>query len=495
MPRSAGNTARSRWVTDPAAARFGARLLAVALLLVSGAGRAGELPVDVDVLIHGGTVVTQDATSRVIEGGAVAIRDGAIVAVLQPGEALPGTDRRIDARGKLVIPGLINSHGHAAMSLLRGLADDRPVMQWLNDFIFPAEAGNVDPAFVYQGTLLAAIEMVQGGTTTFADMYYFEEEVARAAVEVGIRGVLGQTVIGFPAPDYRTPELALAGAERFIRQYRDHPLIVPSVAPHALYTTPLAVVKRAHELARKYDVPLQIHAAEVREEDAQVREATGMGSIEALDSIGALGKGTLLHHAIWLGETDIAAIARTGTGVSHNPESNMKTAAGVAPVPALLAAGIAVGIGTDGPASNNNLDLFEEMDSAAKLHKVVSGDATALPARTVFDMATRGGARALGLAERIGSIETGKRADIVLIDLDRPELTPMYDVYSHLVYAIKAGHVDTVLIEGRVVVEAGRVRTVDVDQAMARARRLQTLIRDRLESAPPTAGEIEGAAR
>lgn len=445
--------------------------------------RPVEAPVD--LLIHGGIVVTMDARERVLEGASIAIRDGAIVAVIEDGAPLPESARRIEATGRLVIPGLINSHGHAAMSLLRGLADDRPVLEWLNDFIFPAEAGNVDPEFVHQGALLAAIEMVQGGTTTFVDMYYFEEEVARAAVEVGIRGVLGQTVIGFPAPDYQTPELALAGAERFIQQYRDHPLIVPSVAPHALYTTPLAVVKRAHELARKYGVPLQIHAAEVREEDAHVREATGMGSIEALDSIGALGKGTLLHHAIWLGEADIAAIARTGAGVSHNPESNMKTAAGVAPVQALLAAGIAVGLGTDGPASNNNLDLFEEMDSAAKLHKVSSGDATALPARTVFDMATVGGARALGLADRIGSIETGKRADIVLIDLDRPELTPMYDVYSHLVYAIKAGHVDTVLIEGRVVVEAGRVQTVDAGQAMARARLLRARIHERLEAARP----------
>lgn len=487
MPRSAGSIVRSRWVTERSPARFGARLRVLALALVCGPASAVEAPAAVDVLIHGGTIVTQDAQSRVIEGGAVALRGGAIVAVLGPDDALPDAARRIDATGTLVIPGLVNSHGHAAMSLLRGLADDRPVMQWLNAFIFPAEASNVDPAFVYQGTLLAAIAMVQGGTTTFADMYYFEEEVARAAVAVGIRGVLGQTVIGFPAPDYATPDAALAGAERFIASYRDHPLIVPSVAPHALYTTPLAVVKRAHELARKYDVPLQIHAAEVREEDAQVREATGMGSIEALDSIGALGPGTLLHHAIWLSDADIATIARTGAGVSHNPESNMKTAAGVAPVPALLAAGIAVGIGTDGPASNNNLDLFEEMDSAAKLHKVVSGDATALPAKTVFDMATLGGARALGLADRIGSIEAGKRADIVLIDLDRPELTPMYDVYSHLVYAIKAGHVDTVLIEGRVVVEAGRVRTVDVAQAMASARQLQTQIRARLKSAESAA--------
>lgn len=464
------------------------RMAAAIASVACATALAGARPVEepVDLLIHGGIVVTMDASERVLEGGSIAIRNGAIVAVIEAGAPLPESARRIEATGRLVIPGLINSHGHAAMSLLRGLADDRPVLEWLNDFIFPVEAGNVDPEFVYQGTLLAAIEMVQGGTTTFVDMYYFEEQVARAAVEVGMRGVLGQTVIGFPAPDYKTPDQALAGSERFIRQYRDHPLIVPSVAPHALYTTPLELVERAHALASKYGVPMQIHAAEVREEDARVRAANGMGAIAALGSIGALGEGTLLHHAIWLSDDDIAAIARSGASVSHNPESNMKTAAGVSPVPKLLAAGVAVGLGTDGPASNNNLDLFEEMDTAAKLHKLVDEDATAMPALTVFRMATMGGARALGLADRIGSIESGKRADIVLIDLDRPELTPMYDVYSHLVYAIKAGHVDTVLIDGRIVVSGGRVRTVDAAQAMARARALQSSIRERLGQSKPT---------
>lgn len=446
---------------------------------------AASVQAPADILIHGGTIVTMDGERRVLEGGAVAIRSGRIGAVLDASDPLPDAAQTIDASGHLVIPGLVNAHGHAAMTLLRGIADDLALLEWLEGYIFPAEAKNVAPDLVYWGTLLGCVEMARSGTTTYADMYYFEEEVARATAAVGIRGVLGQSVIGFPAPDYETPEQALAGAEAFIEKYESHPLVIPSIAPHALYTTPLAVIERAHAIALEHGVPFQIHAVEPPEENDQMMEKLGKRTIHALDDAGILTPGVILHHAIWLSDADIARIASSGASTSHNPESNMKTASGLARVPELLAAGVPVGLGTDGPASNNNLDMFEEMDTAAKLHKLVREDPTAMPATTVFHMATMGGARALGLDDRLGSLEAGKLADIVLIDVRAPELTPLYDVYSHLVYAIKGGHVSTVLVGGQVVVRDGDVVTVDEIGVMKKANELKQQILRSLETGSP----------
>ncbi|MGH9459980.1 MAG: amidohydrolase [Vicinamibacteria bacterium] len=452
--------------------------LSLLMLLCFGACQLST-PVDEatpDLVIRGGTVVTMDADRRVLEGGSVVVRGDRIEAVIAAGVVVPSAKETVDATGYLVIPGLVNSHGHVAMTLLRGIADDLKLMDWLEDYIFPAEAKNVSPEFVYWGTLLGCIEMARSGTTTFTDQYYFEDEAAKATDEAGLRGVLGQTIIGFPVPDYQTPEEALAGTEAFILRYRDHPRVIPSVAPHALYTTSLEVVERAHQLARRYQVPFQIHAVEAPTENEQVKGILGKETIAALDEAGILAPGTILHHSIWLSDSDIERIARGGAGVSHNPESNMKTASGVARVPELLAAGVHVGLGTDGPASNNNLDMFEEMDTAAKLHKVVKLDPTVMPAKTAFEMATLGGARALGLEDDIGSLEPGKLADIVLIDARVPELTPLYDVYSHLVYVTKGGDVGSVLVGGRFVVRNREVTTVDVDEVLARARELQARI-------------------
>jgi 5-methylthioadenosine/S-adenosylhomocysteine deaminase len=435
---------------------------------------------EVDLLIRGGTVVTMDGAGRILEGGAVAIRGDRIVAVLDGSESLPVARETIDASGHLVIPGLVNTHGHVAMTLLRGIADDLKLMDWLSKHIFPAEARNVSPDFVYWGSLLGCIEMARSGTTTYTDMYYFEDEVARATKKVGLRGVLGQSVIGFPAPDYKTPEEALAGAKRFIERYRDDPLVIPSVAPHALYTTPLDVVVKAHRLARDYGVPFQIHAVEAPEENDQILAKLGKRTIPALADAGVLGPGTILHHAIWLSDEEIQIIAKSGASTSHNPESNMKTASGVARVPDLLAAGVAVGLGTDGPASNNNLDMFEEMDTAAKLHKVFRSDPTVMPAKTVFRMATLGGAKALGIDDRVGSLEVGKLADVVLVDARVPELTPLYDVYSHLVYAAKGGNVSTVVVNGKLIVDNHHVVTVDENEVLEKAREWQRRILESL---------------
>ncbi len=430
-----------------------------------------------DLLVRGGTVVTMDSHERVLAGGSVAVRGDRVVAVLAADEPLPPARETLDARGHLVIPGLVNTHGHVPMILMRGLADDLPLLDWLNRVVFPAEARYVDPDYVYWGTLLACLEMARSGTTTFADMYYFEDDIARATDKAGLRAVLGQTIIGFPAPDYKTTEAALAGTEAFLRRWKDHPRITPSVAPHGLYTVPLDVVRQARELARRYAVPFQIHAHESPDEDRLVREKLGATALSVMEEAGLLGPDVLIHHAITLADDDIRLMARRGVSASHNLESNMKVAAGLAPLPEMLAAGVTVGLGTDGAASNNNLDLFEEMDSVAKVHKLVRRDPTVLPAREVFRLATRGGARALGLGDRIGSIETGKLADLVLVDASGPEATPLHDVYSQLVYALKGGSVRTVLVGGRAVVRDRRVTTVDEAEVLARSRAIAARLR------------------
>ena len=473
-------------------ARAGTAFGALAGLLATAGCAAPNPAADpaTPILIDGGTVVTMDEAGAVLEGGAVLVEGERIAAVLDAAAPRPRNVRRIDATGQLVIPGLVNTHGHAAMSLLRGLADDLPLMTWLEQHIFPVEAELVAPDFVYWGTLLSAVEMLKSGTTTFADMYYFPFDAARAAEDAHVRAVMGPGVIGFPAPDFASPEASLAAAPEFLERYAGHPLVVPSVTAHALYTTPLDAVAAAARLAREHGAVFQIHAAEDATEDAQSRTANdGMGVVEALESAGALRPGTLLAHAIYLSPDDIAAIAASGAGMAHNPQSNMKLGIPrAAPVSEALAAGIPVGLGTDGPASNNDLDLFGEMDAAAKLHKFATGDPAVLPAETVFRMATMGGARALGLQDRIGSLEPGKLADVVALDPRRAGLTPLYAVYSHLVYAADGSDVTTVLVGGRLVVQDGRVLTVDEEEVMRRARSFGDRIRQVVERVAAEAG-------
>ena len=463
-------------------------LPALALLACTG-DPATSLRPDAPLLIDGGTVVVMDEAGTIIEGGAVLVEGDHIAAVLQPGAPRPTGTRVIDATGHLVIPGLVNTHGHAAMSLLRGLADDLPLLTWLEEHIFPAEAALVAPDFVYWGTLLSSVEMLKGGTTTFADFYYFRDDAARATIDAGIRAVVGPHVIGFSTPDFATPEESLADADEFMVRYADHPTLVPGVAAHALYTTPLDVVEAAFRLAERYGAVFQIHTVEDPSEDATAREATGMGVIETLASIGALRSRTVLAHSIFLSDEDIGRIAAGGAGIAHNPQSNMKLGiARAAPVVAALAAGIPVGLGTDGAASNNDLDMFDEMDAAAKLQKHALGDPTALPAETVFRMATMGGARVLNLHDEIGSLEPGKRADIVLLDTRRPGLTPLYRVYSHLVYAARGSDVSTVIVNGRIVVRDREVLTVDEDEVMERARGFGDRVREVMDNVATNGG-------
>ncbi len=425
-----------------------------------------------DILITGGTVVTLDASHRVIEDGAVAIRGNRIVAVGAAADIAGRYQARrsIGARGKIVLPGLINTHNHAPMTLLRGIADDLALMEWLQKYIFPAEAKNVSREFVEKGTELACLEMIRSGTTSYADMYYFEDQVAEATARAGMRGVLGETILQFPSPDSRTPEEALAYAEKFIRRWKGSPLVIPAVAPHAPYTNTAEILQACKALADRYGVPLTIHVSETRDEVRQIAEKYNTTSTKWLDGLGVLGPGVILNHGVWLTEEDLAIVKRRGAGVTHNPESNMKLASGTAPVTRMLALGIPVGLGTDGAASNNNLDMFEAMDFAAKLHKLVNMDPAALPAASVVEMATLGGARVLGLEKETGSLEAGKRADLILIDSDSPHGQPVYNVYSQLVYSLKGADVTTSIIDGKLVMLDRRVLTLDEKKILEDAR-------------------------
>ncbi len=432
----------------------------------------------VDLLVSGGTVVTMDSTKRVIEDGSVAVRGDAIVAVgtRQEIESRYEAARTIDAHGKIVMPGLINSHAHAAMSLFRGIADDLSLDDWLRKYIFPAEARNVTEDFAAWGTKLSLLEMLRGGITTYADMYYFEDAVARVTKEAGMRGVLGETIIDFPAPDNKTLDQAYAYTQKFLDHWKGDPLIVAAVAPHSIYTCSEKTLEDSAALARKNGAPILIHIAEAPFELEQSRAKHGLTPVAYLGKLGILGPDVLGAHCIHVNSADIATLAHFGVGCSHNPSSNMKTAAGVMPVIEMLAAGVPVGLATDGAASNNNQDLFEEMDLAAKLQKISRMDPRALPAAQVVEMATIGGARALHLEKRIGSLEPGKQADLIIVDTSAPHATPMYNVYSELVFALKATDVRTVLIAGRVIMVERKMLTLNEAEILQKAREYQKQI-------------------
>lgn len=424
-----------------------------------------------DLIVTNGTVVTMDPARRVIENGAIAVRGDSILAVDSSDKISSQYDaaKIIDARGALVLPGLINSHAHAAMSLFRGLADDLSLDDWLRKYIFPAEARNVTEEFVTWGTRLSIEEMLRGGITTYADMYYFEDAVARVTKEAGMRGVLGETIIDFPAPDNKTTAAAFAYTQTFLDHWRGDPLIVAAVAPHSIYTCSEKTLQEAAALARKNHAPILIHIAEAPFELQQSREKNGASPVQYLARIGLLGPDVLGAHCIWVDQADIATLAHFGVGCSFNPSSNMKTAAGLQPTTEMLAAGVPVGIATDGAASNNNQDLFEEMDLGAKLQKFGHMDPRVLPAEQTVELATISGARALHMDKEIGSLEAGKKADLILVDTTTPHATPMYNVYSQIVYALKASDVRTVIIAGKPVMEDRKMLTLDEAEILAKA--------------------------
>jgi 5-methylthioadenosine/S-adenosylhomocysteine deaminase len=425
-----------------------------------------------DILITGGTVVTMAGPN--IERGSVVIRDGEIVDVGPSSEV----DKKyaaktvIKAGGHAVTPGFVNAHTHVPMTLFRGIADDRELMDWLTNFIFPAEAKNVDREFVKWGTRLAAAEMIRSGTTTFADMYYFESDIARETKAAGLRGVLGETLIDFPAPDNKTWDDAIRYMRDYARQWKGDRLITPALAPHAPFTVSKEHLQQVRALATELGIPILIHVSETKDELRQVAEKqNGMTPGVYLDSIGFLGDDVVAAHGVHLTAAELRTFAAKKTGVVHCPESNQMLASGVAPVVEMIAAGVEVGLGTDGPAgSNNNLDMVEEMASAARLQKVMRNDPKAISAREVLRLATIGGAQVLGLADKVGTLERGKRADVVLIDLQQVRVQPVYSVESAIVYAASGSSVVTTIVDGKILMRRGEVLTVDEAATMRKAR-------------------------
>lgn len=427
----------------------------------------------VDLLVAGGTVVTMDGGRHVYEDGAVAITGDRIVAVGSRKDlALRySAAREIDAHTRLVLPGLINGHTHVPMTLLRGIANDLKLQDWLTNYIFPAEARNVSEEFVVWGTRLALMEMIRSGTTTFADMYYYEDAIARETKAAGMRGVLGEAILDFPVPGYKSVDEGLAYTERFLQRWQGDPLIRAAVAPHSIYTASEKTLRESFALARRYGAPILIHLSETKKEVEDSRKKNNGSPVQYLERLGLLGPDVQAAHCVWMDGADIELLKQHDVGCVHNPSSNMMLASGVAPVVEMRAAGLRLGLGTDGPSgSNNDLDLMEEMDLAAKLQKITRMDPRALSAEQALAMATIDGARALHMEDEIGSLEAGKKADLVVLNLGGPHAVPVYDLYAQIVYALKGSDVETVLIGGRPVLEERKLLTLNEPEIMAKAR-------------------------
>lgn len=434
---------------------------------------------DADIKIESGVVVTCNAVGDILDKGCVVIKQGRIAAVGDMEAMRSWTAKEtIDATGCVVMPGLVNAHTHLPMSLFRGLADDIPLMTWLNDYIFPAEATHITPETVRIGSLLSCAELLLSGTTTCCDGYFYEDSVAEAVFETGIRAIAGQGVIDYPAPGVPDPSKNIAAAISFVEKWAGrNSLITPSIFCHSPYTCSRETLIRSRNEAAFRGVLFQIHVAETKSEYDQIMKAHGVSPVKYLDIINVLRPGTLLVHAVWMDEEDRKRIADRGVSVVHNPESNMKLASGIAPIPELIEHGVSVGLGTDGSASNNNLDLFEEMDVAAKLHKLNRMDPTILDAETVLNMATADGADAIGLGQVVGSLEEGKQADVIVIDMQKPHLVPMYHPISHIVYAAKGSDVRDVMVNGKVLVKDGRLLTIDLEKLFERVEEVGRLIK------------------
>ncbi len=423
-----------------------------------------------DLLIENGILMTMDPNNRIIEKGSIAATGDTITAVGPATElASVCAKETIDAQGGIVMPGLVNTHTHLPMTLFRGLADDMPLMTWLNDHIFPAEGRFVNPETVRWGTLLACAEMLLSGTTCCCDGYFHESAVAQAVAETGMRAVLAQGVIDFPAPGVPDPAENIAHARNYATRWKEkYDLIAPSIFCHSPYTCGDKTLRQAKAAADELGLLFQVHVAETNGEHEQSIREKGMSPVAHLDRLGILDRNTIMAHCVWVDEEDLEIMARRGCGVAHCPESNMKLASGIAPVAVMKKHGIAVGLGTDGAASNNDLDLFGEMAMAARLHKVAAGDPTTLDAATVLKMATTDGARAMGLGDRIGSLTVGKQADLIILDTRACHMTPMYHPQSHVIYAASGRDVRHVMIAGKQVVADRRLLTLDVDEIMDR---------------------------
>lgn len=423
-----------------------------------------------DCIIKAGFLITMEEPGFFIPDGAAVVAGGRIADIGPSGRMLERyqSEKIIGGPRHALMPGFVNTHTHAPMVFMRGVADDMPLMEWLRKHIWPLEAKWLSPEFVADATALACLEMLKGGITAYNDMYFYEYAAAPVVKKIGMRAVLGAGIVDFPTKVASKADEYIARAEEFINNTAGEELLTPSVAPHALYTCSPETLGKAARLARKYGVPLHLHLSETKwERDEILRVHGGKSPVDLLDSVGALSAKTVAAHCVWLEDREMEILARNGVNVSHCPESNLKLASGVAPVAKMLKAGLNVSFGTDGAASNNDLNIISEMGTAARVQKMETWDPTALDARTALKMATRWGAEALGLA---GSIKKGAPADLVLLDMDKPHLTPMYNVFSHLVYAAQASDVETVMVNGKIVLEGRRLLTADEAGIMDKAR-------------------------
>lgn len=431
-----------------------------------------------DLIIENGYIVTVDADDNVYPLGSIAVIDNKIAAIghSEEIEAVYVADKTIDAMGKLVMPGLINAHTHASMTIFRGMADDMPLQEWLNDYIFPAEAKYINNESVRLGAQLAIMEMLRSGTTCFADMYYHENEVATACHQFGIKALLAEGVLDFPVPNSPSPDHGLEFSEKLINRYKNDPLIKMAVGPHSPYTCSKEVLLKCRDLANRYDIPMHIHLSETAHEYDQCLELHKKSPVEYLADLGILEGKTHAAHCVYITEHDIELMKKFGTSAAHNPLCNMKLVSGIAPIPAMLEKGICIGLGTDGVVSNNSLDQFEEMKTASLLAKINTGNPTALDARKVLRMATIESARSLSIEHETGSLEEGKSADMVLADLNKPHLMPLYNIYSHIAYALRGDDVETVIVNGKIVMENRQFSQVDEYSIYAQIQELANTI-------------------
>lgn len=421
-------------------------------------------------IIRNAMVLTMDAGFHFYRKGTVVIEDDQIAAIGKD-EDIPARYKEaeiIEGSGKLVMPGIVNTHTHIPMTIFRGYADDLSLHEWLYDYIFPVESAFINAENVVAGAELAIAEMIRSGTTTFNDMYYFADDIARLADRTGIRAFLSEAIIDFPAPNSPNPMKGLERGEMLMKKWNHHSHITISSSAHSPYSCSKEYIVKARELADQYKVPFNIHVAETRREYDQSIEKHGLSPVAYLEDIGALSSRTIAAHGVHVDGGDINILARRGVSVAHNPECNMKLASGVAPVPQLLQAGVKVGLGTDGVASNNNMDMFEEMNSAAIIHKLNQKNPSVMDALSVVYMATLGGAKVLGAGHQIGSLEVGKKADILILDMDQPHSHPVYNIYSLLVYSMRGSDVDSVIIDGKMVMQNKKLLHVNEKEVFAK---------------------------
>jgi len=427
----------------------------------------------VDHIICGEYLLPMDEALSVIKDGAVAINGNKILEVGPSHEVCKRyfSDNLIKGEGKIVLPGLVNTHTHAAMVYFRGFADDLPLSEWLNNHIWPAENKWLSPQFISDAVELACLEMLKGGVTTYNDMYFFEDAAGEVSKKIGIRAVLGSGILDFPSVSAKSADEYLDNAERFVNNWKNDEIITPCIAPHAVYTCSPETLIKSKAMAEKLNVPLHIHLSETEWEVGETLKRYGKRPVEHLEGLGFLDKTVLAAHCIWVQDNEIELLAKRGVGVSHCIESNLKLASGFAPVAAMLAQGVKVSLGTDGAASNNDLNILSEMSTTAKLHKALSKNPTVLDARTVVLMATRWGAEVIGIGNKVGSIEKGKIADIIVINMSKPHLSPLYNAYSHIVYAAMASDVETVMVNGKIVVDETHLTTADEAEILHKAKK------------------------